>query len=66
MFSADGSLLLGVDKSTILHQIEGLITLNEDDTLQLNDSSKVVIYDGMALVNQLKKDSDIKNMPRFS
>ena len=60
MFGVDGSLLLGADKSAILHQLEGLLTPAEDDAIDTNSANMTVIFDGMAIVNQLKKDSNIK------
>ena len=67
LFSFDGKLLSCNDKSSVMHAIEdrGQNLLNIDNT-QHNiiesdvDNAKVVILDGMALVNKLALTRDIK------
>lgn len=60
MFSADGSMLLGSDKSTLLHQIEDMTPCREIEATQSDTANKVGIFDGMALLNQMTKDGDLK------
>jgi hypothetical protein len=65
MFSADGCLLLGSDKSTVLHQIEELVP-KTDEPLVSDANNKVLIIDGMVLVNQMIKTKDIKTCQDFA
>ena len=65
MFLQDGSLLLGTDKATVMHEIEKMIPGNNgDDNHQTSGNitphQKVVIFDGMAVVNRIKKTQDIE------
>ena len=67
MFSMDGKLLHCTDKASVMHCIENIVDTNEtgDKTVE-NESSnnadrnRVIILDGMALVNKLKKDVTTK------
>ena len=66
LFASDGSLLLAYDKSKILHGLENMVKANESQLQEnpevavniiLTDShhKKVILFDGMALVNSIKK-----------
>ena len=65
MFRQDGSLLLGTDKATVMHEIENMIPGNNGDHHHQTSGNtipqqKVVIFDGMAVVNRIKKTQDIE------
>ena len=63
MFRPDGSLLLGTDKSSILHEIENQIKITENSMevdCRSTENQSVIIFDGMAVVNRLKKTSKMK------
>ena len=70
MFRQDGSLLLGCDKASVMHQIEELMgkkkenmeteNLLPENLVPETSHRKVIILDGMAVVNQIKKTSQIK------
>ena len=66
LFSTDGEPLPCTDKSKILHHIEDLGAINkptDDDNLTItdvNDDNRVIVIDGMAVVNQIHKSSDMK------
>ena len=67
MFRQDGSLLLGCDKASVMHQIEELVgekkenmeteNLLPENLVPETSHRKVIILDGMAVVNQIKKTS---------
>ena len=62
MFTDDGQPLLSTDKAKLLHEIESLVTeepLADVEYMDQNTKS-VIIIDGMALVNRVHKDSDMK------
>ena len=54
MFNVDGSSLLRTDKSSIIHQIEMITSRSEEEPYDMSDTREVVIFDGMALLNQMK------------
>ena len=60
LFSSDGVPLSCLDKSKLLHHIEDLakenVSIQED---VLVDTNKVIIIDGMAVVNQVQKTNEI-------
>ena len=72
MFSGDGELLLGNDKSVLIHEIERISA--SVDTPTTADSSetvteltpRVIVFDGMAVVNQIKKTPLIKSCVDFA
>ena len=64
LFRPDGTMLLDTDKSTAMHKTEKAIESGRDNNvdlsiLQTNSASKIVIIDGMTLVNRTKKDIQI-------
>ena len=62
MFTDDGQPLLSTDKAKLLREIESLVTeepLADVEYMDQNTKS-VIIIDGMALVNRVHKDSDMK------
>ena len=59
LFRPDGTVLLDTDKSTVMHEIEKAIESDRGNNVDLNiletsSVAKIVIFDGMTLVN-LKK-----------
>ena len=72
MFSSDGRLLHCTDKSDVMHAVENLMKSNQpqeqdrsgsDEKSCLDESTetlKVIILDGMAIVQKLKKTNDTK------
>ena len=64
LFRPDGTMLLDTDKSTVMHEIEKAIESDRGsnvdlDILETNSVPKIVIFDGMALVNRIIKDVQI-------
>ena len=74
LFSPDGSLLLASDKSKMVCHLEELVAKKQEQhastvdiaTVQLTVSYKVVIIDGMALVNSNKKIKQMQTCKDFS
>ena len=84
LFSADGEMLLAYDKANILHALEGLpkgmqnqrgqesqTDTASDAEIEIsggNEGNKVLIVDGMALVNAIQKkdESSMKNCQEFA
>ena len=61
LFSADGEPLLCTDKSKVLHKIEELAkTESNQESEEELDEKKVVILDGMAVLNQINKTKSIQ------
>lgn len=60
MFTDDGQPLLTTDKSKIMHEIESLVSTSTTTQSMEHDSRKVIIIDGMALVNKVHKDASMK------
>ena len=72
MFSSDGRLLHCTDKSNVMHAVENLMKSRQpqeqdrsgsDEESSLDESTetrKVIILDGMAIVQKLKKTKDTK------
>ena len=64
LFSPDGEPLPSTDKSKILHQIEELAKQYVDTEVpndaELHQQNRVLILDGMAVVNQLNKNMKVK------
>lgn len=56
LFTNDGEPLTSTDKSVILHLIEDMASAEQtqDDEME-TEQSNVIIIDGMAIVNQIKK-----------
>ena len=57
-------MLLDTDKSTLMHEIEKAIASDRGNNVDLNiletnSVPKIVIFDGMALINRIKKDVQI-------
>ena len=46
MFTPDGKLLLGSDKSTIMHKIEDMIKPEEEEFTDPIKFEKVAVFDG--------------------
>ena len=73
MFSGDGELLLGNDKSVLIHEIERIsasvdtpkITVDSSETVT-ELTPRVIVFDGMAVVNQIKKTPLIKSCADFA
>ena len=73
MFSSDGRLLHCTDKSNVMHAVENLMKSRQpqeqdrsgsDEESSLDESTetrKVIILDGMAIVQKLKKTKDTKH-----
>ena len=64
LFSPDGSVLLDTNKSTLMHETEKAIASDRGNNVDLNiletnSVPKIVIFDGMALINRIKKDVQI-------
>ena len=64
LFRPDGTMLLDTDKSTVMHEIEKAIESDRGsnvdlDILETNSVPKIVIFDGMVLVNRIIKDVQI-------
>ena len=65
MFGQDGEALLSSDKAKIHHAIESSSSEESDvDTPILTEP--VIILDGMALVNKVHKDEEVKTWKVFS
>ena len=61
LFQSDGSLLLPHDKSKVMHGLEGLISECTEVTPTNNGvGRRVILFDGMELVNSIKKSPDIE------
>ena len=60
LFQSDGSLLLPHDKSKVMHGREGLISeCTEVASTNNGVGRRVILFDGMELVNSIKKSPDI-------
>ena len=73
MFSGDGELLLGNDKSVLIHEIERISASVDTPTITADSSEtvteltpRVIVFDGMAVVNQIKKTPLIKSYADFA
>ena len=64
LFASNGSLLLACDKAKILHQLEHLKNHEEHPADQrINEAcQKVIIIDGMGLVNRISKNGRNENL----
>ena len=64
LFTQDGQPLMCTDKAKILHKIEDLandVAVAGEETESMDQqTSKVIIIDGMAVVNSVHKDADMK------
>ena len=64
LFTADGEPLPCMDKAKLLHQIEESVKKNNEtnipDNIQLHQQHKVLILDGMAVINQFNKNAKVK------
>ena len=62
LFSDDGQPLLSTDKAKVLHEIESLVKeYPHDDVENIDqDTARIIIIDGMALVNRVHKNSNNK------
>ena len=64
LLTADGEPMPCMYKAKLLHQIEESIKKNNEtnipDNMQLHQQHKVLILDGMAVVNQLNKNAKVK------
>ena len=61
MFSRDGTIHLASDKSSVLHEIEKVVEEGDiDETEGDVDLRKVIIFDGLAFVNKIKKSLSMK------
>ena len=61
-FTPDGQPLHSIDKAKVLHATESMVKdkeTNADET-NLDASVRVIIIDGMALVNKVHKDKNMK------
>ena len=65
MFGQDGEPLLSSDKAKILHAIE-ISSSEEKDVSTPIMTEPVIILDGMALVNKIHKDEEVKTWKVFS
>ena len=80
LFASDGSLLLAYDKASVLHHLEKLDTtqhvqadrngttgseVSDDQAMQVS-SHKVIIIDGMAVVNSVTKTEQMKTCQNFA
>ena len=65
LFSADGNPLPCLDKSQIMHEIEKLIDLSDNSRVE-SGVQKVIIIDGMALVNKINKGKSMKTCKDFA
>ena len=68
MFSGDEEILLGNDKSVLIHEIERISASVDTPTITADSSEtvteltpRVIVFDGMAVVNQIKKTPLIKS-----
>ena len=67
MVSHDGTMKLSTDKAAVLHVIEKLFTPVEPYILQSNDECcRVIIFDGMAVVNKIKKTDTMRTCNDFA
>lgn len=72
LFSSDGKLLLGSDKSTVMHRIEDAIhqAANTEAGQQVLEvdipTPMVAIFDGMAVVNRIKLGPVVQNCQQFA
>lgn len=60
LFSFDGQPLPSTDKSKLLHLIEEMSSFENTEPKLPDAQNSVIILDGMAVVNQVKKDKSIK------
>ena len=71
MFASDGKMLLGNDKSSVMHEIEKMIERSEESERESRDTEggvgldeevteTVVIFDGMAVLHRIKLGGPIK------
>ena len=61
LFRPDGTMLLDTDKSAVMHEIEKTIESDRGNNVDLNiletnSVPNIAIFDGMTLVNRIKKD----------
>ena len=68
LFSSDGSLLLSYDKAKIMHGLEGLPLESADVSLRNMEVAKkrVILFDGMELVNSITKTCGIETCSDLS
>ena len=62
LFTTDGEPLACTDKSKILHHIEDLGKLQQQSQMETSETTgtSVLIIDGIAVLNQITKTSDMK------
>ena len=67
MFSRDGTMHLSTDKSSVLHEIEKLLTPQDLQLFQtFNEISGVIMFDGMAVVNKMIKTDAMRTCNDFA
>ena len=72
LFSFDGKLLPCNDKSQLMHAIEEMAVMSFEKSMNVTDghmttnsNTKVIIIDGMALVNKTEISKDVKTCKDF-
>ena len=66
MFTPDGKLLLGSDKSTIMHKIDDMIKPDEEEYTEPIKFEKVSVFDGMAIFNKVKIGPAVNDCQEFA
>ena len=67
MFNSDGIMRIASDKSAIMHEIEKII--GNENVINLPEDSEIertIMFDGMGLVNRIKKSDNIKTCKDFA
>ena len=67
MFNSDGIVRIASDKSAIMHEIEKII--GNKNVINLQEDSEIertIMFDGMGLVNRIKKSDNIKACKDFA
>ena len=66
MFNSDGRMLLATDKSSVMHEIEKMLEPEDAIIEPVLQGDRVVMFDGMGLVNKMKKTAAIKTCKDFA
>ena len=64
LFTSDGQPLTCTDKSAVMHAIEKLVDadqLSNQTIVNSTEDYRVIVIDGMAVVNQISKTKDIQS-----
>ena len=68
MFTDDGQPLLSTDKAKVLHEIELIVKEESSVDVEYMDQyrKRVIVIDGMALVNRVHKNPDMETWKDFA